>query len=160
MRIIRISSTRDNGTLRSAITYKIHASLTITNLSCIQPLHQNEIKYQGETVSILCPIDPSIPKRAIRFKLSARTGNPLLWVSQNLPANEATGHPPPPNAECKQTKKSMGSRNAPIVHCGLHALEVINLNVMASNLPKSIIFITERHLYVFLTPAVSSNSRK
>ena len=48
-----------------------------------------------------------------------------------------------------------------IVHCGLHALEVTNLNVMASNvlrtsfksqsLPNSIIFITERHLHMFLT---------
>ena len=54
MRIIQISSTRDNGTLRSTITYKIHGSLTITNLNCIQPLHQNEIKYQGKAVSILC----------------------------------------------------------------------------------------------------------
>ena len=40
------------------------------------------------------PVDPSIPKRPIRFKLSVRTGNPLLWVSQNLPADEATGHLP------------------------------------------------------------------
>ena len=48
-----------------------------------------------------------------------------------------------------------------IVHCGLHALEVTNLNVVASNLmrtcfksqslPNSIIFITERHLHMFLT---------
>ena len=30
-----ISSTRDNRTLRSAMTYKIHASLTITNLNSI-----------------------------------------------------------------------------------------------------------------------------
>ena len=67
----------------------------------------------------------------------------------------------PPTAECEQTKKSMGSRNAPIVQCGLYALEVINLNVMAGNflrtcfksqsLPKSIIFITERHFHMFLT---------
>ena len=45
---------------------------------------------------------------------------------------------------------------SPIVRCGLHALEVTNLNVVASNLlrtcfksqslPDSIIFITERHL--------------
>ena len=48
-----------------------------------------------------------------------------------------------------------------IVHCGLHALEVTNLNVVTSNLlrtcfksqslPNSIIFITERHLHMFLT---------
>ena len=48
------------------------------------------------------PVDPSVPKRPIRFKLSVRTGNPLLLVSQNLPANDATGHPP--TVECKQTK--------------------------------------------------------
>ena len=50
------------------------------------------------------PVNPSIPKRPIRFKLSARTGNPLLWVSQN--GNEATGHPP--TAECKTNEKING----------------------------------------------------
>ena len=47
-------------------------------------------------------VDLGVPNRPIRFKLSVRTGNPLLRVSQNLPANEATGHPP--TVECKQTK--------------------------------------------------------
>ena len=61
--------------------------------------------------------------------------------------------------ECKQT---IVSQNAYIAdHCGLHALDVTNLNVVASNLlmtcfksqslPNSIIFITERHLHMFLT---------
>ena len=36
------------------MTYKIHASLTTTNPSGIQPLHHNEIKYQGEAIPILC----------------------------------------------------------------------------------------------------------
>ena len=49
------------------------------------------------------PVDPCVPKRPVRFKLSVRTGNPLLWVSQNLLTNEATA----PTVECKQTKKSM-----------------------------------------------------
>ena len=50
---------------------------------------------------------------------------------------------------------------SPIVHCGFHALEVINLNVVASNLLRtcfksqsllnSIIVVTERHLHIFLT---------
>ena len=50
---------------------------------------------------------------------------------------------------------------SPAVHCGLHVLEVTNLNVAASNLlrtcfksqclPNSIIFITECHLHMFLT---------
>ena len=48
-----IWSARDNVTLRSAITYRIHASLTITNLSFIQPLHRNEIEYEGEAIPIL-----------------------------------------------------------------------------------------------------------
>ena len=56
------------------------------------------------------PVDPGVPKQPIKFKLSVRTGNPLLWVFQNLPANEATGHPP--TVEFKQTKNSVGSRNA------------------------------------------------
>ena len=49
------------------------------------------------------PVDPGAPKRPIRFKLSVRTGNPLLWTSQNLPKNEATGHYP--TVECKQTMR-------------------------------------------------------
>ena len=63
------------------------------------------------------PVDPGVPKQPIRFKLSVRTGNLLLWVSQNLPANEATCHPP--TVECRQTKKSVGSRNAYIANSTL-----------------------------------------
>ena len=37
------------------------------------------------------PVVPGVPKRPIRFKLRVRTGNPLSWVSENLPANEVTG---------------------------------------------------------------------
>ena len=39
------------------------------------------------------PVDLGIPKQPIRFKLNVRTENPLSWVSQNLPMDEATGHP-------------------------------------------------------------------
>ena len=49
-----ISSAKGNITLRSAMTWKIHASLMITNFNCIQPLHHNEIKYQGGAIPILC----------------------------------------------------------------------------------------------------------
>ena len=80
----------------------------------------------------LQPVDSGVPKLPNRFKLSVRTGNPLLWVSQNLPANEAADHPL--TVDCKEPKKSVGSRKAlisPIVHCGLVALEVTNLNVVA-----------------------------
>ena len=62
-----ISNTRDNRTLRSAMTYKIHASLTITNLNCIQPLHQSEIKYQGEALSILCAMRAHGLKPEVEF---------------------------------------------------------------------------------------------
>ena len=48
---------------------------------------------------------PSVPKRPIRFKLSVRIGNYLLWVSWNLPTNKACGG----TVECKQT---MVSQNA------------------------------------------------
>ena len=49
-----IRSARDNVTLRSEMTYKIHASLTVTNLNCIKPLHHNEIENQGKAIPILC----------------------------------------------------------------------------------------------------------
>ena len=38
------------------MTYKSHASLTITNLNCIQPEHRNEITYKGEAIPLLCTI--------------------------------------------------------------------------------------------------------
>ena len=67
-----------------------------------------EVRKNFKPLKFRHPADPGVPKRPIRFKLSVRTENPLLWVSQNLPANEAK------TVECKQTKKSMGSRNADI----------------------------------------------
>ena len=89
---------------------------------CVQStilLFYGDTRYRGDQIKLgeqirftaerKLPVDQGVPKRPIRFKLSVRTGNPLSWVSQNLPANEATSHPP--TVECKQTKKSMGSRN-------------------------------------------------
>ena len=52
------------------------------------------------------PVDSSILKRPIRFKLFARTGNPLLWVSQKLPANEAMGHSPSPQLQNVNKRKN------------------------------------------------------
>ena len=53
------------------------------------------------------------------------------------------------------------TQTLPMVHSGLHALEITNFNVVANNLLKtclkslsllnSIIFLTQRHLPVFLT---------
>ena len=100
----------------------------------------------------------SVPKRPIRFKLSVRTRNPLLWVSWNLPTNEATGHHP--TVECKQT---MVSQNACIADSTLwsscsggNKFDVVASNLLrtcfkSQSLPNSIIFITERHLHMFLT---------
>ena len=79
------------------------------------------------------PVDPGVPKRPIRFKLSVRTRNPLLWVCQNLPVNEATGHPPAVEVNKRKNQWGHETHISPIVHCGLHALVVTNLNV-ASNL--------------------------
>ena len=71
------------------------------------------------------------------------------WISQHLLANEAAGHP---LVNGKKRKNIMAFRKRR--HCrGPHALEVINLNAVASNLPRtcfkskslpnSVIFITE-----------------
>ena len=61
-----IFSARDNITLQSGVTYKIYTSskishclqafknISLNSLNCIQPLHHNEIKYQGEAIPILC----------------------------------------------------------------------------------------------------------
>ena len=68
----------------------------------------------------------------------------------------------------KQTEKITAFRKRR--HCGSCALEVTNLNAVASNLPRtcsksqslpnSVIFITELHLHVFLALCSSSNSKK
>ena len=44
--------------------------------------------------------------------------------------------------ECKRTKNSkvnnfQQTQKLPMVDCGLHALEITNLNVMANNLPRT-----------------------
>ena len=57
----------------------------------INSLVVTAVKYTFGPAPGCQPLDPGVPKRPIRFKLSVRTGNPLLWVSQNLPANQAIG---------------------------------------------------------------------
>ena len=87
-----ISSARDNVTLRSAMTYKIDTSLT--TFCCLQifsniqkqlgkqsqPLHHNEIKYQGEAIPILCAVGAHEP-----HFLALQISNA---VSQKLDSNE------------------------------------------------------------------------
>ena len=47
--------------------------------------------------------------------------------------NDVTGHPP--TVECKQRNQwGHEAHISPIAPCGLHALEVTNINVVASNL--------------------------
>ena len=74
------------------------------------------------------------------------------------------GHP----LVTEQTEKIMAFRKRR--HCGPCALEVTNLNAVASNLPRkcfksqslpnSVIFITELHLHVFLALCSSFSSGK
>ena len=61
-----IYSTGDKETLRSAVTYKTHTSLTIfyclqtfksnsvNSINCIRPPHHYEIKHQKEVILISC----------------------------------------------------------------------------------------------------------
>ena len=88
-----------------------------------------------------------------------KPGNPLLWVSQNLSANKAAGQLQ--NANKRKSRWGHEMHISPIVHCGLHALQLTNLNVVASNLlrtclksqslPNSFIFLTKPDLHMFLT---------
>ena len=52
-----------------------------------------------------------------------------MATSQNLPANEAAGH----SLVNGNKRKNYGVQKT-MVHCGPHALEVTNLNAVASNL--------------------------
>ena len=62
------------------MTYKIHASLTITNLNCIQLLHHSEIKYQGEEIPILCTMGAHGLQPEVEFSnfLALQISNPGL----------------------------------------------------------------------------------
>ena len=64
-----IWSASERVTLGSAIANKIHASLTITSLSCIQSLHHNEIKYQGEAIPILCAMGAHRLQPEVEFSI-------------------------------------------------------------------------------------------
>ena len=74
------------------------------------------------------PVDPGVTNRPIRFKLTARTDDPKIlrtilqihWSSPIVKKRKVFG--------IQQTQ------TLPMVHCGLHALEVTNLNLVANNL--------------------------
>ena len=78
------------------------------------PIHgTEEIAFGAISSGRICNLlIPAFPKDQLDLRLSVRTENPFSCVSQNLPANEATGHQL--TVECNQTKKSMGSRNTNI----------------------------------------------
>ena len=69
---------------------------------------------------ISLPVDPCVTNRPIRSKLTARTDDPKYANSQVIPDRKVNG--------VQQTQ------TLPMVRCGLHALEVTNLNVVANNL--------------------------
>ena len=78
-----ISSSRDYVTHRWLTEF----TLTITNLNCIQPLHHNEIKYQGEAVPILCAMGSHGLQPEVEFSNfpALQISNP---VSQTLDSNK------------------------------------------------------------------------
>ena len=108
------------------------------------------------------PVDPGVPKRPIRFKLSGELEILCYGFLRTVLRMRPQVIPQLYNFVNKR-KNQCGHEThiSPIVHCVLHALEVTNLNVVASNLQRtsfksqslldSIIFVTERHLHMFLT---------
>ena len=115
------------------------------------------------------PVDSGVPKRPIRFKLSVRIELEILCYGflGVFPRMRPQVIPQLQNVNKQKNQWGHETHVSPIIHCGFHALEVTNLNVVASNLlracfksqslPNSIFFITESHFRMFL---VSSNSRK
>ena len=107
------------------------------------------------------PVDPGIPKRPIRFKLSVRTEIFCYGFLRTFPRMRPQVIPRLWNVNKRKNHWGHETHISPKVHCGLHALGVTNLNVVTSSLlrtcfksqslPNSIIFVTERHFHMFLT---------
>ena len=80
------------------------------------------------------PVDPGVTNRPIRFELTARTDDPkhlansLVIPDRGMYTNEKLMVSPDAMASSKRRPC------APMVHCGLHALEVRNLNVVANKI--------------------------
>ena len=72
------------------------------------------------------PVDPSVTNRPIRFKLTARTDDPKYANSQGIPNLRL-------NPNKQKVNRVQQTQTLPMVYCGLHALEVTNLNVVANN---------------------------
>ena len=67
--------------------------------------------------------------RPIRFKLTARTDDPKYASSKVIPNLRFNA-----NKQKIIDNRVQQTQTLPMVHCGLHALEVTNLNVVANNL--------------------------
>ena len=58
-------------------TFEKQFGIKQSQLHCFQPLHHNEIKYQGETSPILCVMGAHRPQPEVEFSnfLALQTGN-------------------------------------------------------------------------------------
>ena len=75
------------------------------------------------------PVDPIVMNRPVRFKLTARTDDPKYANSQVIPNLRFNA-----NKQKIIDNRVQQTQTLPMVHCGLHAQEVTNLNVVANNL--------------------------
>ena len=73
------------------------------------------------------PVDPGVMNRPIRFKLTARTDDPKILRAMQI-------HWSSPIVNKRKVFGVQQRQTLPMVHCGLHALEVTNLNLVANNL--------------------------
>ena len=69
------------------------------------------------------PVDPGVTNRPIRFKLTARTDDPEYLANSQVV-----------NVNNRKVNDIQQTQTLPMVRCGLQALEVTNLNVVANNL--------------------------
>ena len=79
-------------------------------------------------MAIGVPVEPGVKNRPIRFKLTARTDDPKI-LRTTLQINWSS-----PIVNKRKVLTSAKTETLSMVHCGLHALDVTNLNVVANNL--------------------------
>ena len=72
-------------------------------------------------------VDAGVMNRPIRFKLTARTDDPKVLRTMQIRWSSAIVNKR--NVFGVQQRQTL-----PMVHCGLHALKVTNLNLVANNL--------------------------
>ena len=74
------------------------------------------------------PVDPGVTNRPIRFKLTAKTDDPKI-LRTTLQIHKSSSI-----VNKRKVWLSAKTETLPMVQCGLHALEVTNLNIVANNL--------------------------